>query len=278
MPGGSPRAVDFSFSDVIGQTSVTDWGWGGHQWTSSARVAKQGIGQINRYGANSSLSWQIQSGDNPLGGTNTERNEVYNMFGASQTDESVASGTQYYAVSVYIPSPWTDPVGTSQWFIIAQIHGDDTNTGHSAQANVQLLLASNVTGAQANSYHLRTVGGAIGGSGSIDSANDKLTVLGAHVYDKWKDFVIAVTWSSTAGHVTAWMRTPSVTSVFTQVADYAAPTMYSLSGTDQTKRYWKRGIYRNGDSAQGTVTIYVSPFTRATTMAAACQASFGQYP
>ncbi len=279
MRGGAPSTPLYSFRDIIGHNSGDLWGWNGSQLVDPTRFAAQGVGGINRWGVNTCISTQIQTDDHPIpGGSN--RNEVLEMFGTAKQDESAASGTQYYGLSVYIPSTWIEPNGATPWFIIAQMHGDDTNIGHSAQANFQFLLASSLN--TASHYTLRTVGGPITGGGSIPGADDKVTDLGAHVYDTWVDFVFEVTWGSDVdgtGHVTVYKRVTGTDITLQQIADYSAPNLYSVGGVDQTVHYWKRGIYRNpDDSAQGTATIYVSPFTRSSTIQAACVGSFGQYP
>lgn len=277
--GGSPKislTPGYSFSDVRGFTVAQNYGWYGRQLVNNNRAVFQGLNQPSRY-PNSTIAWTIQTGDNPLG-TGTNRDEILQMFGTSNQDESPASGTQYYALSVYIPSSWIEPNGATPWFIVAQLHGDDTNTGHSAQACFQFLLASSNN--TARHYSMRTVGGPITGGGSIPGAGDIVTDLGPHVYDTWVDFVFKVTWAiDSTGHVTVYKRVVGTDSSLVQIVDYAAPTLYSVGGVAQSKFYWKRGIYRNNDdTAQGTATVYASPFTRATTLQDAATASFGSYP
>src|SRR4051794_3273413 len=170
----------YSFRDIIGHTYSDKYGWNGHQNVGASRMVFMGTTSPSRFN-NSTVAWQIQTGDDPLS-NGTNRNELIGMFGAARTDESPASGTQYYAMSVYIPTGWVDPAGTTNWFIIFQMHGDDTNVGHSAQPCFSFSLAGSASGLT-NHYFIRTVGGAIGTLGAIDSANDVITDLGAHVYN-----------------------------------------------------------------------------------------------
>ncbi len=270
----------YSFRDVVNQTFASHYGWNSAQTVGASRMVFQGTNTPSRFD-NSTVAWQIQHGDDPLSeGNNKERNEVLNMFGSAQTDESAASGTQYYALSVYIPSGWVDPnLVAGQWFIVAQCHGSDSNTGHSGQANFQFLLATNSN--TANHYALRTVGGPITGGGSIPAPDDVITDLGPHVYDTWVDFVFKVTWGSDVdgtGHVTVYKRVVGTDATPVQIADYSAPNIYSSSGVNQATRYWKHGIYRGDDGTQGTVTVYTGPFVRASTSADAQLGAFGQYP
>lgn len=267
----------YSFRDVIGQTYSGYYGWHNIQVVDPSRAVYMGSGSPSRF-PGSTIKWTIETGDHGAGGS-LERNEFADMFGTSQQDESPASGTEYYALSVYIPSGWVDPGGSTHWFVVAQLHPDDSNTGHSAVANFALLLASDLV--DADHYALRTIGGPIGADGGIPAADDVVTDLGPHVYGAWVDFVFKITWASDVeggGHVTAWKRVPSQGTAFTQMADYDAPTLYSSGGVTQTTFYWKRGIYRGDDGTQGTVIIYTGPLVRAGSFRDAATAAFGQWP
>jgi hypothetical protein len=182
----------YSFRDVVGQTYANHYGWNAAQIVDPSRAVYMGSDTPSRF-PNSTVAWTIEAGDHGAGGT-LERNEFADMFGTSQQDESPASGTKYYALSVYIPSGWVDPGGDTRWFVVSQLHPSDSNTGHSAVADFALLLASDL--APADHYALRTLGGPIGDDGTVPSADDVVTDLGPHVYDKWVDFVFKVTWAS----------------------------------------------------------------------------------
>lgn len=267
----------YSFRDVIGQTYANHYGWNSAQIVASSRAVKSSTHE--RF-PGCCVAWTIQHGDDPLAeGNNHERNEVLGMFGGGATDEAPGT-TKYYALSVYIPSGWIDPVDAGiQWFIVYQLHGDDTNVGHSGQAPFQFALANWEN--TADHYTLHTVGGPIGTGGSIPAADDVVTDLGPHVYDTWVDFVFKVTWASDVegtGHVTVWKRVVGTDSSLVQIADYAAPTLYSSSGVTQLTNYWKHGIYRGDDGTQGTITIYMGPVCRATTMRDAATCAFNQWP
>jgi hypothetical protein len=267
----------YSFTDIVNQSYNSFYGWHNIQMIGSSRAVYTGAtsASCNIYNA---VKFTIQTGDDPLS-NGSNRDEFADMFGTTQQDESAASGTQYYAVSTCIPSPWIDPAGGSQWFIIDQLHANDSNTGHSAQAVFQFLLASSLN--SANHYGMRTVGGPITGSGTVPSADDIFTDLGPHVYNTEVDWVFKTTWGSDVdgtGHVTVYKKIIGTDASFNQVVDYSAPNLYSVSGVNQPIFYWKRGIYRGDNGTQGTASYYAGPFVRASTMADAELGAFGHYP
>lgn len=277
---GGSQAVDvtsgYSFRDIIGSNYNANYGWNSRQMGQPSRAVFMGGSQPSRYPM-STVQWTIQDGDDPLN-NGSNRNEVANMFGATQQDESLASGTQYYGISVYIPDTWVAPSGAGNWFIVLQLHGNDTNTGHSGQATFQFLLSSGLN--TAGHYSIRTVGGLITGAGTIAAQNDVVTDLGALVYNGWVDFIFKVTWAiDNTGQVTVYKRIVGTDATLVQIATYSAPNLYTTDGiTAQAQAYWKRGIYRGPPGVQGTDVIYVSPLTRSTIMQNAAFGSFGQWP
>ena len=76
---------------------------------------------IVRKGVNSARI-EVRSGDVP--GGSGERSEILNMnSGSGPIYETDASGTQYYAVSVYLPADWTPPISNYGWYL--QLHAPD---------------------------------------------------------------------------------------------------------------------------------------------------------
>lgn len=283
MPGGSQTTAfttDCKFQDLLNNSQSVRYRWNSLQTVAANRTALQGTTQPLRSGyPNSAMKFTITNGDDPLSNS-SNRNELVGLT-AGAIDE-VAGTTFYYGISLYLADTWVDPAGTGFWYIVAQCHGNDSNTGHSAQAMFQLLVASDLNPvSNSRRFTMRTCGGPITGGGTIPGADDIVTDLGPHVYNTWIDFIFKIVWASDVegtGHVTVWKRIVGVDSSLIQIADYAAPTMYSASGVTQTAAYWKRGSYILPNSLQGSGTnfYYGSPFVKASTMADAAIGSFGQ--
>lgn len=268
--GGSLLAytTGYSFLDSAGRSFGLNYGWQGAQVVDSTRAVAMGTSQPSRY-SNSSIMFTVEPGDDP-NSDGHNRNEFYGMFPGANNDEGASSGTQYYAISVYVPNTWQDP----SWFICFQLHPPNTNTGTSSSPSFSLQMAT-----LPGHYTLSVQGG------DVNSVVQNQVDLGPYVYNEWVDFVFEVTWSASAsGSVTTWTRVNGVgalqqfeTDGVTPIATRSAANLYSASGVTQTGFYWKHGAYRNTGLAFSSI-YYSSPVVRAPDFQDAALAAFGQYP
>ena len=256
-----------SFRDVINTTQSGKYGWLSQQVVDNTRIVFSRPGEPSRY-QNGTLKVTVKPNDHPIASVG-ERSELLWMLNSSGDDENGSSGTQYYGVSLYLPSSWVD---TSGWCIPVQLHGPD-NAGSSQNIPVFALDVSKVP----NHYTLTQAGG-------DNSAVIRLdTDLGTHVYDTWVDFLFKVTWAiDNTGATSVWTRTGGVGQLVakqvgtgTTITPWNTPTLYSAGGV-ALSHYWKRGLYRNPEVFAST--LYASSFSRAANEADAAWAAFGQWP
>ena len=202
---------------------------------------------------NYSLKATIKPGDNY--GSSGERAEVYGMYGSNgvQIFENEASGTQFYAISVYLPLDFKSPVSSDRWGIFQQLHGSD-------KYSAPPVFALGATDA----FYMQMY------SGDLDALKDPKkshTVkysLGALQRGKWVDFVWKIKFSKTyTGTVDIWKRVEGET-IFTQVLSIAnIPTLQfksSVSNGAVLDAYWKTGYYTSVENF--TRVIYIDSNTR----------------
>jgi hypothetical protein len=262
----------FIFRSIYGNNFANNFGWNLAQVTDSTRYIAQGVSSPSRY-ANASVMVTVNAGDSNAGG---ERNEMLRMTANGIDTNSTYFGvTEYYAISVFMPTSWQDDDHSPPWAIVMQLHGADTNTGAAASPSIVLDLST-----VAGHYTLTTRGGINGGSITVTN-----TDLGTHVLNQWVDFVFQVTYADDAtGAINVWTRTnnsgllaQNQVGTGTPISTITGPNTYSTSSNVLQNQYWKSGLYRGATNSFNSV-VYLSPLTRAATMSGAAANSFGGYP
>ncbi len=205
------------------------------------------------------LKAEVRPGDSY--GSSGERAEVYWMYGADGKHivENETSGTQYYAISVYIPADFIPPScsgvtnGCSSWAIIEQLHGADVYSAPPVFA----------IGAKDN-YYVQMW------SGDLDYLNDstkshKLKYsLGDLQKGKWVDFVWKIKYSKNfTGSVDVWRRIEGEQD-FSKVLNLAnIPTLQfktSVNNGAILDAYWRSGYYTSQENF--TRIIYLDSHAR----------------
>jgi hypothetical protein len=208
---------------------------------------------------NWSLRAMVKPGDNY--GSSGERAEVYGMYGpdGKQIFENEASGSQFYAISVYLPLDFVAPYNSlhpnwgSAWGIFQQLHGNDVY-------HAPPPFAIGAT----DSYYVQIF------SGDLDYLSDRtksLTIkypIGALQRGKWVDFVWKIKFAKTfTGSVDVWKRIEGETD-FTNVLSVAnIPTLQFASSVRDgavLDAYWKTGYYTSQETF--TRVIYIDCNTR----------------
>ena len=182
------------------------------------------------------------------------------MYGSAGTHlvENEASGTQFYTVSVYLPSDFTSPTCSNltacnnPWGTFQQLHG----------ANVYSAPPVYSLGA-ADTYYIHLT------SGDLDiydkyGAHRIRYPLGSLQRGKWVDFVWKIKYAKTAtGTVDVWRRIEGETN-FTQVLTLAnLPTLQyktSVNGGAILDSYWRTGHYTSPETF--TRVLYLDSQTR----------------
>ena len=199
---------------------------------------------------------EVRPGDDPIN-SGGERAEVVSMEdkNGNQINESESSGTQYYAMSIYLPSDWTPPLPDTHgliWGLALQLHGPD------------VLDASPAFGLEVrNRFSLDMEVGDVTRSnpyGFYEFSDGSLNL------GHWTDFVIRIKYAKDAtGSVDIWRRNEGATA-FTNVLSVAnTPTLqYSpnVNGGAIGNHYWKTGYYRDANSV--TNMLYLDGVTRGT--------------
>ena len=195
-----------------------------------------------------------------------ERAEVVTMQTKAGTDlnETEASGTQYFSLSVRLADDWQVPTGDgSQWCLISQLHGPNV---FATFPSVALHVL--------DSFYVVT------GGGDLDSPHRYTITLsnGELRRGHWIDFVIKIVFAKdTTGAVTVWRRDEG-DGAFTQVASRTGvPTLqYKTSYNEGAveDHYWKFGIYR---SAQDSIinVLHMDCVARAASFDAVAKAAWG---
>lgn len=244
-------------------------------------------------------------GDNPIHSSG-QRNELMEMLNSSNVAiREVAGATAYYfATSVYLPTDWVDPdKHPYAWAIPFQCHADDNYvSGEGPNVSIQLLTSNSnanisvcteggrasdwvnpSTGLVDPSKHFQQQIQVTGGTYSDGSAQPtKADCLG-----KWLDICFRVVFQpDNTGSIQVWSRLNgwNNSKVLKLSSDTASPVATATLWYDQNQgsatavqpHYWKRGLYRG--PSLGTSTLYMGPVGRASNMADACWAAFGQYP
>lgn len=246
----APASAAVSFSNGW-ETGITGNGlWYGKQEVSADRL--QRVTDIVRKGLYS-LRVEVNPGDDPLNSSG-ERAEVLTMTDStgSTINENASSGTKYFAFSVRLDPNWQTPAPDSEsghWSIILQLHGDDSYHASPAIAFYALdrfLVTTN--------------------AGNLDSNSGRSFELSNSSLNKgyWVDFIMKVSFDTTAaGEITVWRRDEGEAD-FTQVMSSSTPTLQYLSATGVIDHYWKAGLYRNTQSSITSI-LWLDGITRADT-------------
>ena len=212
---------------------------------------------------------KVDPGDVLYGG---ERSEVLIMTDKNGNGliENSSSGTQYYALSIYVPSTWVPPppnivggVGYGTWGIFFQLHGPDSLR----VSPVFSLMAQDIF-----SIDVR------GGNMTTNHTNTKYYLSdGSIPKDKWIDFVIGIHFASDpSGSITIW-RHDQGGALFVKVLALAnIATLQYIGGSAVGQHYWKTGYYRSPSPYVNQ--FYLGPQARGTSAAVVAAYAFQNVP
>jgi hypothetical protein len=276
MASARVSAQEVTFSSIQrGKSAIQTGQWMGRDVWAPDRITN--VTNPSYPGTSAVYRFVVKPGDK-VGGWSGERAEfsgIRTAKGMLLEDES--SGTQYYALSVYIPSGWKAPqVDASAkvaWGTFLQLHGP-LGFLNSPPISIDLI----------HHYTLSVRGGNADLLGDWHGKIYELKDGGAIRFDQWEDFVLMIKFASDdKGEVRLWRRTKGVlTNVFELVgvptlvfkpsveAKAPTPTQRRLAGA----HYWKQGFYRS-TSPNVTTTLYQTGLVRASTFDAAAIAAFG---
>ncbi len=264
IPVTSSQATMTQPSGIVSFSSTWDDGqilapgrW--HVKQAVAAYSMQVVSDVVRAGSQA-LRVEVRPGDDPLG-LGTERAEVAEMTNTdgSLLNESLSSGTQYYAFSVRLDPNWVSP---GSFGLILQLHGPNN------------VKASPSFGLNATDrFWIQNDGGDLDSNTPHNyQLSDSSLALG-----HWVDFVIKLKFAvDSTGEITVWRRDEGQTD-FTQVLDVNAPTLQYRSSvsTNLGYHYWKEGLYRAVQAPNGPTNIlWLDGLTRASTFDAAVQNAF----
>ncbi len=210
---------------------------------------------------------EVRPGDDPIHSSG-ERAEALVMLNADgkRLNESVSSGTQYYAFSVRLDADWQMPEAGKggSWAIIFQLHGPDVIKASPAvaiRAHEQFEL----------SLH----------SGDLDSRAKSLRWQsypfseGSLNRGQWVDLVLRIHFASDfTGAVQVWRRNEGEHDFREVLSLEDVPTLqYRSSKGAVGAHYWKHGLYR---SKQTTLTnvLWLDGLTRGDTFKDVVRAAF----
>jgi hypothetical protein len=215
------------------------------------------------------LRVEVRPGDDPIHSSG-ERAEALVMLDAAgqRLNESVFSGTQYYAFSVRLDADWQMPEASKRgrWAIIFQLHGPDALKASPA-------LAVRVHEQFELSLH----------SGDLDSKTDSLRWQSYSFSDgslnrgNWVDLVLRITFAADfTGAVQVWRRDEGEHSFREVLSLEDVPTLHYRSSQGTVgEHYWKHGLYR---SKQTTLTnvLWLDGLTRGDSFEAVVCAAFDE--
>jgi hypothetical protein len=229
--------------------------------------------RLRTIGAQSTVSGyalraQVNPGDNPVpnpDGTIHERSELSIMLDSSGNpiDEDQGSGTQYYAISVKLPTSWTPPTGTpagGEWGIFMQLHSPDSY-------NSSPPFAFDAT----NGFSIALYGGDVttlqGGPKNYPLSNSALN-LGV-----WVDFILAIKWSAYSdGAIQVWRQDGNSGAGFSSVLNLTGIATLQSSAGQVGPHYWKTGFYRSSSAFNSNLVI--GPIARGTSFGAVADSAF----
>jgi hypothetical protein len=219
---------------------------------------------------------EVRPGDLVYGG---ERSEVaiFTKLDGSRLNETPASGTHFYAISVRLATDWPTPRGTRDgapvtcntpwaWGVVFQLHGPDSY-GMSPAFALVVANASMPGPKYTVSVH----------AGRKDLTRNLSWELSKSdlALGRWVDFIVKIKFAQDAsGAVTVWRRDQGATG-FTQVLDKTGlPTLQYTTSSSGQPHYWKTGFYRPS-SCSITNRLWIDGPVRGSTFDAVRQAAFG---
>ena len=270
-------AQEVTFSSIQRGGSTNQCGqWIGRDVWSPDRISN--VTKPAYPGLPSVYRFVVKPGDK-VGGWSGERAEFSGIRTAKGVLwETEASGTQYCAFSIYIPSGWKapeiDPSAKVAWGACVQLHGP-VGFLNSPPISVDLI----------DHYTLSVRGGDADVLGNWHGKIYELKDGGAPRFDQWDDFVLMIRFArDDKGQVRLWRRAQGVLKDVFELVDVPTlvfkpsleakspnPTHRMLTGA----HYWKQGFYRS-TSPNVTTTLYQTGLVRASTFEAAALAAFGE--
>ena len=211
----------------------------------------------------------VDPGDVLYGG---ERSEALIMTDKNGNGifENSSSGTEYYALSIYVPSTWVPPppnivngVDYGTWGIFFQLHGPDSLRVSPVFAFVaQDVFSINVRGGNMTINHTNTT----------YSLSD-----GSIPKDQWVDFVIGIHFASgNSGSITIW-RHDQGGAIFVKVLALTnIATLQYIGGSAVGEHYWKTGFYRSPSPYINQ--LYLGPQARGVSAATVAAFAFQNVP
>lgn len=274
-PGSAagPMATSEPSFDGIGWkhgiTGKTSWGalqvWAADRFELAVAPAYRALAQVAHV--------TVEPGDK-VGGWSGERAEVAHLRGGDGRwiDESAASGTQYFAFSIFLPRSWRppqiDPACRCRWGTPLQLHGPDA---YGASPPIALSLT--------DSYGLALNAGDLDALGRYHTKNyafsDGSLNLGA-----WTDFVLRITFADDdTGSVSVWRRNQGAAGFALVAAARNVATLQKMASHDAApgghSHYWKQGFYRS-TSPDFTSELFLSGLVRAPDWDTAVATAFGR--
>lgn len=215
---------------------------------------------------------EVRPGDDPIqsGG---ERAEVSVMRDPANNLmwENENSGTQYYAISVYLPTDWRPPSGSVDGNIFGtffQLHGPDAN--HTSPVFELGAL---------DHFYLFTLVGDLDYRNVDESKciSKRYTLSDSSLnLGQWTDFVIRIQFAKTfTGSVDIWRRNEGQTNFYNVLSLSKVPTLQfksSLNNGAVGNHYWKTGYYRSPETY--TNVLWIDGPVRGDTFDAVVAAAF----
>ena len=272
-----PANVSFLYDWENGPTNHSG-GWVDTQWMASDRI--QVVSDFGQLGGKA-IKVTVNPGDDPINSSG-ERAELVHMSNRDGTilDENIPSGTQYYAVSIKLPTDWVEPakeVNGPNWAIFLQLHGDD-------KYGMSPSFAMDIKDA----FQVDNMGGDLDYCNNYivtDPAKCNFTFYplsdGSLNLGHWVYFVIKIKFAKDfTGSIDVW-RANEGQSQFTQVLSKSNIPTLQYRGTINNgivpNHYWKTGFYRSEQTTLINV-IYLGSIVRGSTFNDVVAAAFPSTP
>lgn len=228
----------------------------------------------------------VKPGDNPLRPfcpSCGERSEALGMTrrDGGAIDETVKSGTQFYAFSVRLAPGWKNPTpardvarptcgGDFTWGIVLQLHGPDDYSASPAFA-LQTWDSLN----KGDKFTVSLNAGSLGADPNTGRKSFGLKKGGLAV-GSWIDWIFQVRWADDAtGLVNAWRRDEGQSGFAQVLAKKDVATLQRRGGSRGLAHYWKTGFYRPAD-CHLTNRLWIEGPARGTSFDAVRKALWGR--
>jgi len=251
----SPFAVGLSGNEVTfpqndGNSSFyCSWDNAFRDWSSLDIVNSDRFVLVNDHHRSGlrSAHVTVNPGDVITGGERAEADTMIDANG-NKIYETIASGTQYLTISVFLPTGWTPPADTNRG-IVLQLHSPNTYNSSPAFA----LVAS-------DRYFCRMKVGDMSGVQTptiYGNFTNSSLALG-----NWVDFVVMIRFAiDGTGEVAVWRRDAGQ-AAFSQMMDVNNIDTLQYQGT-AGNHYWKCGYYRGYERVINS--LYIDCIGRAST-------------